>query len=83
VNSSDLPPSNLGIGNAQTSLGRICITRHPLLRNASVSMGAKLPGAINMSYADGHAGRLPLQQIKNLDWCVGFAPIADPWRTTP
>jgi prepilin-type processing-associated H-X9-DG protein len=43
----------------------------------------KLPSAINMSYADGHAGNLRLQDIKKVHWHVGYNPISDPWKTTP
>jgi prepilin-type processing-associated H-X9-DG protein len=46
-------------------------------------MGDRLPSAINMSYADGHAGKLPLQNIKTVTWHVDYTPIADPWKTSP
>jgi len=76
----DLPPTDLFRGDSGTSLGRCCLSRHPLLR-AKVKSGQPLPSAINMSYADGHAGKLRLQNIKNVTWHVGYEPIADPWRT--
>ena len=82
VDPTDLPPSNLNNGNTSTGVGRCCIARHPLMPNASLPTGGKLPSSgINISYADGHAGRLPLQQIKNVYWYQGYTPIADPWAT--
>lgn len=82
---SDLPHTDLFTGTTGTSLGRIALARHPLKRGASarVKRGDKLPSAINMSYADGHAGKLRLQDIKKVTWHVDYTPIADPWKTTP
>ena len=76
----DLPPADLYQGDSLTSLGRICLSRHPLMRVKARS-GQPLPSAINMSFADGHAGKLRLQDIKNVTWHVGYEPISDPWRT--
>jgi hypothetical protein len=78
----DVPPTDLFLGNVNTSLGRCCLARHPLMR-AKTRQGERLPSAINMSYTDGHAGRLLLQDIKKPTWHVGYVPIQDPWRTTP
>jgi hypothetical protein len=79
----DLPPNDLFAGTSGTSLGRICLARHPLMRKAVVSNGSRLPSAINMSYADGHSGNLRLQDIKRVTWHVGYTPIGDPWKTAP
>ena len=86
VDPNDLPPNNLNVGSPNITgsttgigLGRICIARHPLMINASVPTGGALPSGINMSYADGHAGYLKLQQIKNLNWYLGYTPIVNPW----
>lgn len=76
----DLPPADLFQGDSLTSLGRCCLSRHPLMRFKAKS-GQPLPSAINMSYADGHAGKLKLQDIKNVTWHVGYEPINNPWRT--
>jgi prepilin-type N-terminal cleavage/methylation domain-containing protein/prepilin-type processing-associated H-X9-DG protein len=76
----DLPPADLFHGDSGTSLGRCCLSRHPLMHIKAKS-GQPLPSAINMSYADGHAGKLRLQNIKTVTWHVGYTPIADPWRT--
>jgi prepilin-type processing-associated H-X9-DG protein len=53
------------------------------MRNVKVKSGQPLPGAVNTSYADGHAAKLRLQDIKNVTWHVGYEPIRDPWRTSP
>lgn len=79
----DLPPTDLFAGNVNTSLGRCCLARHPLMRGARVRSGQPLPSAINMSYADGHAGKLRLRDIKSVTWHLGYVPISDPWRTSP
>ncbi len=79
----DLPPTDLFLGDPATSLGRCVIARHPVTRNAKAKSGQPLAGGINMSYADGHAGKLRLQDIKTPTWHLGYQPISNPWRTTP
>lgn len=79
----DVPPTDLFLGNVNTSLGRCVIARHPLTRNAKAKSGQPLAGGIDMSYADGHAGKLRLQDIKMPTWHLGYEPISNPWRTTP
>jgi prepilin-type N-terminal cleavage/methylation domain-containing protein len=79
----DLPPNDLFAGNVNTSLGRCCLSRHQLERNSKVKSGQALPSGINMSYADGHGGKLRLQDIKTVTWHVDYVPIRDPWRTSP
>ena len=79
----DVPPADLFAGDDTTSLGRCCLARHPLMRGAKAKSGQPLPSAINMSYADGHAGKLRLQDIKTVTWHVNYTPISDPWRTSP
>ena len=79
----DMPPSDLFLGSVNSSLGRVCITRHPLITKARATANMRLPGAINMSFADGHAARLPLQKIKTVYWHVNYVPVDDPWKTTP
>jgi prepilin-type N-terminal cleavage/methylation domain-containing protein/prepilin-type processing-associated H-X9-DG protein len=79
----DLPPTDLFLGDVNTSLGRCCLARHPFIKSAKAKRGEKLPSGINMSYADGHAGKLRLQDIKKPTWHVDFVPIDDPWRTSP
>ena len=75
-----LPPStDLIKGTDLSPFGEISVPRHPLLRNATTTPNQPLPGAENMSYADGHAAKLRLQQIKNLMWHLGSVPVSDPW----
>jgi len=79
----DKPPTDLFLGAVNSAIGRVCIARHPLIANAKATANVKLPGAINMSYVDGHGGRLPLQQLKTVYWHVNYVPVDDPWKTTP
>jgi len=80
---SDAPPADLFNGDTSTALGRLCLTRHPLVRGARAVPGRKLPGAIDASYADGHAGKLRLQDIKTVVWHLGYVPVANPWSMSP
>ncbi len=78
---SDVPPANLFNGSGGAGgLGVACIARHPLQANATATPGQRIPSAINMGFADGHAARLPLQQLKTLYWHQGFMPTDDPWQ---
>jgi len=53
-------------------IGRFTISRHGGVRPASaprrLTNGAKLPGAINVSFADGHSKVVPLEQLWALEW---------------
>jgi len=69
-------------GNA-SGLARLSIARHPLLPGATATPNHKVPGAINMGFADGHASVWRLQDCKNVFWHVGYKPNADPWATGP
>jgi prepilin-type N-terminal cleavage/methylation domain-containing protein len=80
---SDMPPTDLFLGNVNSSIGRICLARHGFVPNAKSSSGKALPSGINLGYTDGHAGKLPLQRIKTLIWHKDYQPIWDPWKSTP
>jgi prepilin-type N-terminal cleavage/methylation domain-containing protein len=79
---ADRPPADLFKGDVNSALGRICLARHPLMKNARVTNGQRLPSAIIVSYADGHSGKLPLQKMKEVVWHVDYEPVGDPWKTT-
>jgi prepilin-type N-terminal cleavage/methylation domain-containing protein/prepilin-type processing-associated H-X9-DG protein len=81
----DLPAGGPANGNATSDLGRITIGRHPLRAGDKVTPGQAIPAAlaINMSFADGHAAKLPLQKMKTVIWHKNYVPISDPWKTTP
>jgi prepilin-type N-terminal cleavage/methylation domain-containing protein len=80
---TDMPPRDLFLGDVNSSLGRISLARHPFVPNAKSASGKPLPSAINMGYADGHSGRIPLQKLKTVIWHKGYQPIWDPWKTAP
>ena len=69
-------------GTVYTPLGRCSIARHPAKPGKAVQ-NQPVPGAINMGFADGHASRWKLQDIKNVVWHVDFTPNSDPWATSP
>jgi prepilin-type N-terminal cleavage/methylation domain-containing protein/prepilin-type processing-associated H-X9-DG protein len=80
---TDLPPTDLFNGNVNMALGRCVINRHPTPKRTTVKSGQRLSGAINMSFVDGHAEKLPLQKIKTVIWHRDYKQIWDPWKTTP
>jgi prepilin-type N-terminal cleavage/methylation domain-containing protein/prepilin-type processing-associated H-X9-DG protein len=67
--------------NPPGDIGRIMIARHPLMMNAMSVSGRPLPGNINMSFADGHAGLVRLEDLKTFYWFQGTATTANPWIT--
>ena len=69
--------------NNPGTLQRICLTRHPLKTGVNIGTGDPLPGAINMTFADGHASLWKLKDIKNVVWYKGCTPVANFWITTP
>ena len=80
---TDLPPKDLYLGNVNSALGRVCIARHPLKRDATTTSGARIPGAVQMGFVDGHAAAVPLQRLKTVYWHKDYVPTEDPWKTTP
>ena len=79
---TDKPYRYLSTGSVNSGLGRCSIARHPA-KPAEAVQGKPVPGAINMSFADGHVTRRKLQDIKNVVWHVGYTPISDPWAISP
>ena len=79
---TDTPALDLFLGNVNSALGRISITRHPLKHLNAVS-GKAIPGAIDIGYVDGHSGKIPLQKLKTLYWHLGYVPVEDVWKTSP
>jgi len=74
-----LPPTDLTQGDWTSPLGRICVTRHPLMTGAKATIGQPLPGGIQMGYADGHAQYLKLNDIKVPLWGKGYSHTGDIW----
>jgi len=79
---TDQLASDLTVGDVNGPLGRCSLSRHPL-KPAKAVPNQLVPGAINMSFADGHVASWKLQNIKNVIWHVGFTPNANPWATSP
>ena len=59
-------------------IARSTIARHGGSGAASaprnMSPGAKLPGAINMSFADGHAELVKIDNLWNYYWHLNYQP---------
>ncbi|MCK6501722.1 MAG: type II secretion system GspH family protein [Nitrospira sp.] len=69
----DAPARNLmeGDANANAGMSRLTISRHGSgLSTAfkNVTPGSRLPGAIHLVFADGHAGISPLEKLWELSW---------------
>jgi prepilin-type N-terminal cleavage/methylation domain-containing protein/prepilin-type processing-associated H-X9-DG protein len=72
----DLPFHDLYTGSPLNmrgdNIGRFTISRHggsgPARAPRHLSNGAKLPGSINVSFADGHSKLVPLEQLWSLEW---------------
>ena len=84
---TDPPFHNLYAGSPLTmrtdNMGRFTISRHGGVRPASaprkLTAGAKMPGAINVDFADGHSGLVPLEQLWTLTWHLDWqAPAVRP-----
>jgi prepilin-type N-terminal cleavage/methylation domain-containing protein/prepilin-type processing-associated H-X9-DG protein len=69
-------------GTWQTALGRIDIARHgrrPSPVPTAYPTSAKLPGAINGVFYDGHVETVPLENLWSLYWHIGWqAPYPRP-----
>ncbi len=82
---TDKPAPNVATGAPTSSQGGIsCIT---IARHGSGSQGARgtlapgtrLPGAINICFADGHVGLVPLEQLWQQNWHQNYeAPAKRP-----
>jgi prepilin-type processing-associated H-X9-DG protein len=75
---SDLPPTDLvmdmgGLGY----MSNFCVPRHgsaPTRAPSNFDIRQKLPGAINMSFADGHVQLVKLENLWQLSWHKGYVP---------
>jgi prepilin-type processing-associated H-X9-DG protein len=60
------------------NIGRFTIARHggvnPSKAPRKLGAGAKLPGGINVGFADGHAGLVPLEGLWKLYWHLDWEP---------
>lgn len=70
---TDAPARNLFTGDqSKEGMPRVTIARHggqtASAAPRSVSIGAALPGAINMAFTDGHAEQVKLQTLWNYHW---------------
>ena len=73
---TDTPARNLYTGADNPSMARFTIARHKMTSPQSapqlVPAGQKLPGAINMGFADGHVEMVNLENLWNYYWCKNW-----------
>ena len=80
----DPPAKNLYTGNFNSGpigggMGRFTIARHGGLNpspNITATAGLALPGAINLSFADGRAALTKLSDLYKLSWHRDYVPPA-------
>lgn len=80
---TDPPARNLYTGidiGGAGRMGRCTIARHggvnPGKAPQDLAPGQKLPGALNMGLADGHAQLVPLEQLWTFSWHLNWQPPA-------
>ncbi len=79
---TDTPARNLltGAVSGSPEMGRSTIARHkysnPKAAPQNVPAGQKLPGAVDIGFADGHMEQVPLENLWALMWCKGYVPPA-------
>jgi len=76
---TDAPARDLYSGGGNTpAMSRITIARHQSNGASSaprsVPAGAKLPGGINMGFADGHAASAKLESLWSYYWHLNYTP---------
>jgi prepilin-type N-terminal cleavage/methylation domain-containing protein/prepilin-type processing-associated H-X9-DG protein len=86
---ADRPSASLWGGDySSSSMGRFTISRHGSAsqptRGSRFAVADKMPGAINIAMADGHAEAVPLERLWNLTWHKTWEiPARCPGRTGP
>jgi len=86
---NDTPPTDLywgdryNGGGATPGMGRACIVRHgsraPSQAPRTLPINQRMPGAINVGFADGHAATVKLDDLWQLSWHVDYrAPARRP-----
>jgi prepilin-type N-terminal cleavage/methylation domain-containing protein/prepilin-type processing-associated H-X9-DG protein len=76
---TDVPSRDLYAGlYSGASIGRHDIARHGGILRAPNSwpIGARMPGSINMGFADGHAEAVKLENLWNYYWHLDYKPPA-------
>lgn len=77
---TDAPARDVFTGDVNGAMGRITIARHGSGSGRKgaqpVPAGAKLPGAINIAYVDGHAALVPLEKLWSQTWHRGYVEPA-------
>jgi prepilin-type N-terminal cleavage/methylation domain-containing protein/prepilin-type processing-associated H-X9-DG protein len=72
---NDVPARNLYEGQGSGGgMSRYCLARHGAVGVAprNVAAGTKLPGGINISFADGHSALVPLESLWRQSWHLNY-----------
>jgi len=70
-NEDHAPSTNLFTGADLAGMGAVAIPRHAAPRSAATTqfiLTNKLPGAVNVAFADGHVESVPLEKLWTLKW---------------
>ncbi len=84
----DTPPASLNGMDATTHdpiQNDIWLARHPLMMNGTATANTPLDNAaaVNMSFADGRAAKVRLQDFKTFYWSANWTePVANVWATS-
>ncbi len=78
---TDIPSRDLYFGNVSAGgIPRLTIPRHkfnnPKSAPRNLAPGSPLPGAINMSFTDGHVESVKLEKLWSFSWHQGYVPPA-------
>jgi prepilin-type N-terminal cleavage/methylation domain-containing protein/prepilin-type processing-associated H-X9-DG protein len=76
---SDLPPTDLVSGHDDNGMSRFCIPRHGSRPNPVPTYWPQdkpLPGAVNVSFFDGHGESVKLDRLWQLYWHKDYQPPA-------
>lgn len=77
---TDMPPRDLRAGDPGTAMGRLTLARHGGKAASSapkqVDIKQKLPGSIYMTFADGHAELVSLENLWKFYWHRDYRPPA-------
>ncbi|MBI3417897.1 MAG: type II secretion system protein [Verrucomicrobia bacterium] len=77
---TDKPAKNLYTGDNfnDGGIARLAVPRHggapAISRTSNWPVSQRLPGAINVVFADGHSDLVKLEELWNLEWHKGYVP---------
>ena len=67
--------------SADNHMGRCCVARHggwTIRTPRELPRRSPMPGSINMGFADGHVGLVPLEHLWKFNWHRDWKPASSP-----